>query len=112
MKVNLWQETEAALKEHDIDFDRDVNNVVINGHLINKGDFMRLAERTNYEDVYATKFEINPTLMIVGGTWWMKRSSSPSQSIGSVEGWEFHRQPEVPVVYKEIKTLMNTKKYE
>lgn len=56
-------------------------------------DFTRRAAVIDYDADYGVVY-IDPSLKIVGGTWWLERAN-----YDGLEGWVFRRKPEQPGVY-------------
>lgn len=89
--INLLVETEKALKNHHLTW----NSVkyIRNGlGLIPIADFVSAAKQIYYNNGYG-EVEIDPTLKIVGGCWWLERFNYDGH-----EGWIYVKKPQRPTL--------------
>ena len=89
MKINLLNETEEELQTHH--FTWNAVKYISNAEgLIDIASFVSLAKQTYYDNSSSSPI-IDPTLVVVGGSWWMSRVISATG-----EHWFFHRKPRRP----------------
>ena len=91
MKKNLLAETEAILEEHGYSW-RAVKFVANAEGVIEIASFVAAAKEYYYENDDQV-VNVDPTLVIVGGTWWISR-------ISGIQGerWLFHKKPQKPTL--------------
>ena len=85
MQVNLLTETESILKEHNFTWN-GVKFIANAEGIIEIAQFVTLAKMCYYDNEWqGNNVEIDPTLVIAGGSWWLSRIKTDT-----VEKWLFH----------------------
>lgn len=100
--VNLLSETNKALSNHNLTWN-SVKFIKNEDGLIPVADFISMATNINYDDGYGC-IHIDPTLKIVGGSWWLERFDYDGH-----EGWIFIKKPQRPTLMAVDVKLDNTR---
>lgn len=106
MQVNLLNETEKILQEHGLSW-RAVKFIANAEGAVEIAHFVTLAKMFYY-DPCGTDVVVDPTLVIVGGSWWLSRIIQ-----GGEEKWFFHKKPIKPTLKSadfEIKVRRESEK--
>lgn len=91
MLINLSDETEAILKQHNYTF-KAIKYVANAEGLVDIARFITLAKLYTYDN-NGPELMVDPTLVVVGGSWWLSRIINNNQ-----EQWLFHKKPKRPTV--------------
>lgn len=92
MKINLLTETEAIMQKHHYTW-RAVKFIANAEGVVEIAQFVATAKAYEYENNDSEVLGVDPTLVIVGGTWWLSRV------VGSNgERWLFHKKPQKPTL--------------
>ena len=91
MQINLLTETEAVLQEHGLSW-RAVKFIANAEGVVEIAHFVTLAKMFYYDNM-GTEAVVDPTLVVVGGSWWLSRIVQ-----NGVEKWFFHKKPIKPTL--------------
>ena len=89
--TNLLEETESILKENHLGL-RNIKYILNSTGYIEIADFVQQAKLTNYDAGYGL-VHIDPSLCIVGATWWLAREEYDGK-----EKWIFLKKPQKPTL--------------
>ena len=89
--MNLYDETEQALKNHRLGW-RNIVFIMNKEGVVPIAEFCSQAKNLNYDDGFGL-IMVDPSLRIVGKTWWMTR-----ESYDGSEGWVYHKKPNMPTL--------------
>lgn len=87
--MNLLTETEQALKNHNLSL-KNIKYILNSEGYIPVADFVAAAHNINYNNGWGA-VEIDPSLKIVGASWWLERAN-----YDGLEGWIFCKKPSEP----------------
>ena len=91
MQVNLLNETEEILQNHGLSW-RTVKFIANAEGIIEIAHFVTLAKTFSYDNA-GPEINVDPTLVIVGSTWWLSRIVN-----NGTEKWLFHKKPAKPTL--------------
>lgn len=100
--MNLLDETEKALANHNLKL-KNIKYILNREGYIPVADFVKAARATNYDNGYGC-VNIDPTLCIVGQSWWLTREEYDGR-----EGFVFHKRPQCPSLPATNFILRNTR---
>jgi len=89
--TNFLKETELVLKNHQLTWNA-VKAVRNSTGYIPLAQFVQEAANITYDADFGEVY-IDPTLKIIGGSWWLERGNYDGK-----EGWVYCRKPEIPSV--------------
>lgn len=98
---NLLEETEEALKEGGFSL-RNIKFILNREGLIPVAEFVQKATVLFYQKVANAEPVVDPTLRIVGGSWWMERVV-----VDGIEQWAFRKKPQRPTLQAADVNLRN-----
>ena len=91
MKINLLEETEQILEQHNLGW-RNVKFIANAEGIVNIATFVALAKMYYYDNT-EKNLGVDPSIVIVGSTWWMTRIVLDGE-----EKWFFHKKPQKPTL--------------
>ena len=91
MQINLLTETEETLQEHGLSW-RAVKFIANAEGIVEIAHFVTLAKMFYYDNT-GLEVVVDPTLVIVGGSWWLSRIVQ-----NGAEKWFFHKKPIKPTL--------------
>ena len=98
---NLLEETEAILKENKLTL-RAVKYIRNKEGYITTADFTQQADLLTYTKVKDGRPVVDPSLKIVGGSWWLERVV-----VDGIEQWAFRKKPQRPALQAVDVNLRN-----
>lgn len=111
-RANLYDETMYALEWHGKVI-RQIKYITNAEGIIPVAKFFEKAKDTFYDNVNSV--QIDPTLKIVGKTWWLSREIqvdwNEKTGVSIKEGWYFHERPEEPTIGSSELNLYNLRSY-
>lgn len=98
---NLLEETEEVLKEGGFSL-RNIKFILNREGLIPVAEFVQKATVLLYQKIANAEPVVDPTLRIVGGSWWMERVV-----VDGIEQWAFRKKPQRPALQAADVNLRN-----
>lgn len=93
--MNLWYETKTILAQHGKTFD-DIKWVGGNEFTIDKDQFVKLADKTNYDNGYGSP-QVALDLVLVGEDFYLTRDEYDGS-----EWWSWHCVPTMPTEHRSV----------